>query len=429
MTKSLPSQTHILNEFEINQILKNLLSRLQSIEKTNQSYSITVLPDFFVDRIIKVMDHDKFVGEIKKKIKAGGGSMRGYSSKDIKGGNAVNVAYCMAKLGVCINLYTVADEIGNSILRSVFAPFGDRVNLFIKKGKQGLSTVFEFSNPNTHSLSNVMVSDVGDNDNFGPDILESENLVSNLRSSDAIILTNWASNLRGTDLLRSIFTNSPSSIHFLDPADIEKRCFEFVNMLRINSNLVNFLSINENEFNQIVEALRSIFAKKTSKKENDDLVDKPAEINDGLDKLKHNFIASNLHVFSDGVYPKNIGSICESVKILSSYFNLTVCLHTTKGSILSSPSSDVCAHDVGSKSMNNSADQNVFFAAALNPSRIDLVSGAGDSWDAGFMFGQLYGFNAIEKLCFANLLASLHIENLLKDDPSLAQVIAHIESI
>jgi ribokinase len=79
--------------------------------------------------------------------------------------------------------------------------------------------------------------------------------------------------------------------------------------------------------------------------------------------------------------------------------------------------------------MNNSADQNVFFAAALNPSRIDLVSGAGDSWDAGFMFGQLYGFNAIEKLCFANLLASLHIENLLKDDPSLAQVIAHIESI
>lgn len=148
--------------------------------------------------------------------------MRGYSSKDIKGGNAVNVAYCMAKLGVCINLYTVADEIGNSILRSVFAPFGDRVNLFIKKGKQGLSTVFEFSNPNTHSLSNVMVSDVGDNDNFGPDILESENLVSNLRSSDAIILTNWASNLRGTDLLRFIFTNSPSSIHFLDPADIEK---------------------------------------------------------------------------------------------------------------------------------------------------------------------------------------------------------------
>lgn len=69
MTKSLPSQTHILNEFEINQILKNLLSRLQSIEKTNQSYSITVLPDFFVDRIIKVMDHDKFVGEIKKKLR------------------------------------------------------------------------------------------------------------------------------------------------------------------------------------------------------------------------------------------------------------------------------------------------------------------------------------------------------------------------
>jgi ribokinase len=37
---------------------------------------------------------------VKRKIVAGGGSMRGYISKDIKGGNAVNVAYCLAKLGL-----------------------------------------------------------------------------------------------------------------------------------------------------------------------------------------------------------------------------------------------------------------------------------------------------------------------------------------
>jgi len=430
MINSNSASLHIIKEFETNHVLKNLLPKLQSIKKTNKMPRVTALPDFFVDRIIEVTDHSKFVSETKKKIEAGGGSMRGYSSVDIKGGNAVNVAYCMAKLGVCIDLYTVADEIGNSILKSVFAPFGDTVKTYVKKGKQGLSTVFEFSNDqNAYSPSNVMVSDVGDNDNFGPDILESKNLISNLRSSNAIIITNWASNLRGTDLLRFVFENSPDSIHFLDPADIEKRCFEFINMLKTNSNLVNFLSINENEFNLLVETFKSIFAKQTiSRKESDYEDDDDDDKNNSSNDRKLDFLASKLHVFDGDSYPKNIDSICETVKTFSNYFNLTVCLHTTKGSVMSTPSIDIFAKDDCNNSKNN-ATEDVLFASAIFPSKIDLVSGAGDSWDAGFMFGHLYGFEDIEKLCFANLLASLHIENQFKDDPSLDQVIDYIESI
>ena len=428
MINSSSTSTHIIKEFETNQVLKSLLPKLQSIEKTKKPPRVTVLPDFFVDRIIEVTDHSKFVSETEKKIKAGGGSMRGYSSVDIKGGNAVNVAYCMAKLGVCIDLYTIADKIGNSILKSVFAPFGDAVNLYVENGKQGLSTVFEFSDDqHTFSPSNVMVSDVGDNDNFGPDTLESKNLISNLKSSDAVILTNWASNLMGTDLLRFVFSNSPDSIHFLDPADIEKRCFEFVNMLKISSNLVNFLSINENEFNQLVEAFQSIFVKQTSIKNGRGEVD-ITSINNKPDKTNNNYLISKLHVFEGDSYPKNIDSICETVDALSNYFNLTVCLHTTKGSVMSTPRGDICTNsDRGNR--KHGATENVLFAQAISPSKIDIVSGAGDSWDAGFMFGHLYGFKDIEKLCFANLLASLHIGNLYNDDPSLAQVIDHIKSI
>lgn len=428
MTSSNSTSIHIIKEFETNQVLKSLLPKIQSITKTNKPPRVTVLPDFFVDRIIEVTDHSKFVSETKKKIKAGGGSMRGYSSVDIKGGNAVNVAYCMAKLGICIDLYTVADKIGNAILKSVFAPFGDTVSLYVEKGKQGLSTVFEFSDDqNTFSPSNVMVSDVGDNDNFGPDILESKSLISNLQSSDAVIITNWASNLRGTELLHFVFSNSPDSIHFLDPADIEKRCFEFINMLRISSNLIDFLSINENEFNQLVEAFQSIFVKQTSMKNkvDDDAI---TGINSKHDKINNNYLSSNLQVFDGDSYPKNIDSICETVNTLSNYFNLTVCLHTTKGSVMSTPSDDIFTNsDRGNR--KNDATENVLFAQAISPSKIDIVSGAGDSWDAGFMFGHLYGFEDIEKLCFANLLASLHIGNLFKDDPSLAQVIDHIKSI
>lgn len=445
MINSNSSSITFIKDFETNQILKNLLPKLLSIKKTNKPPRVTALPDFFVDRIIEVTDHSKFVSETKKKIKVGGGSMRGYSSQDIKGGNAVNVAYCMAKLGVCIDLYTVADKIGNSILKSVFAPFGDTVNLYVKAGKQGLSTVFEFSNDQiAYSPSNVMVSDVGDNDNFGPDILESKKIISNLQSSDAVIITNWASNLRGTDLLHFVFENSPGSIHFLDPADIEQRCFEFINMLKTHSNLVNFLSINENEYNQLVKAFQSIFVKQPSikNKDEDDAANHTA-VADENDNDKNNTITNNnsksdiinndyhpikLHVFDGDSYPRNIDSTCETIKTFSNYFDLTVCLHTTKGSVMSTPSTNICAKRDSRKSKNN-AIENVIFASAIIPSKIDLVSGAGDSWDAGFMFGHLHGFDDIEKLCFANLLASLHIENLFKDDPSLVQVIDHIKSI
>ena len=361
-------------------IFRNLLVKLKDIRETRDQPQVTILPDFFVDRIIEVLDYPVFINDIRKKIIAGGGSMRGYSSVDIKGGNAVNMAYSLAKLGVRVELFTIADEIGSAILHSVFLPFKANVNLNITKGKHGLSTVFEFLNASS-SPSNVMVSDVGDNDNFGPELIQSQKVQTILRSSDAVIMTNWASNLRGTDLLDYVFTNSPKSVHFLDPADIEKRCFEFINVIKNRSNLIDFLSINENEYNLIIEALKSVIE----------------------------FNESTLLTFDSSLYPKNINAFCESAKLLSNFINLTVCIHTTKGSVLSN----------GHESL---------FVESIVPSKIDIVSGAGDSWDAGFIYGHLFGFTTTEKICFANLLSSLHVGNLFGDNPSLSEIIDYIKS-
>ncbi|CAN5739513.1 hypothetical protein BH23THE1_BH23THE1_09440 [soil metagenome] len=379
--RSLTNQ--ILRNSHIHNILRNLLIKLLDIREARHNQpQVTILPDFFVDRIIEISDYPIFMNDIQKKIVAGGGSMRGYSSMDIKGGNAVNMAYSLAKLDVHVELFTVADEIGSAILRSVFMPFRTNVNLHIIKGKHGLSTVFEFSNSSiSSSYSNVMVSDVGDNDNFGPELIESQEVMMILRSSDAVIMTNWASNLRGTDLLDYAFTNSPKSVHFLDPADIERRCFEFINMLKSRSNLVDFLSINENEYNLIIKALESVIGNPNS----------------------------TLLTFDSNLYPDNMNAFCESAKFLSNFINLTVCIHTTKGSTISD----------GHKSL---------FIDSIVPSKIDIVSGAGDSWDAGFIFGHLYGFTTIEKICFANLLSSLHVENSLGDNPSLSEIIDYIKS-
>lgn len=372
--------TQIFGNSDAHDIFRNLLIKLLDIRESRAQPQVTILPDFFVDRIIEVLDYPVFINDIKKKIIAGGGSMRGYSSGDIKGGNAVNVAYSLAKLDVRVELFTIADEIGSAILHSVFLPFKTNVNLHITKGKHGLSTVFEFLNSSS-SPSNVMVSDVGDNDNFGPELIESQKVQTILRSSDAVIMTNWASNLRGTDLLDYVFANSPNSVHFLDPADIEKRCFEFINVIKNRSNLIDFLSINENEYNLIIKALKSVI-----------------DYND-----------TTLLAFDSNLYPNNINALCESAKLLSNFVNLTVCIHTTKGSVISD----------GYESL---------FVDSIVPSKIDIVSGAGDSWDAGFIFGHLNGFTTVEKIYFANLLSSLHVGNLFGDNPCLSEIIDYIKS-
>ena len=72
--------------------------------------SIVVMHDFFLDRIIKLKSREGFIDTLTEKTKFGGGSIRGIPTVDIKGGNAVNIAYCLARLGVKVTLFTISDE-------------------------------------------------------------------------------------------------------------------------------------------------------------------------------------------------------------------------------------------------------------------------------------------------------------------------------
>jgi ribokinase len=102
--------------------------------------SIVVMPDFFIDRIIKLKSKEDFIDALTEKAKFGGGSIRDMPTVDIKGGNAVNIAYCLAKLGAKVTLFTISDKIGAAVLGHIFSKFGDKVNLRIADGKHGLTT-------------------------------------------------------------------------------------------------------------------------------------------------------------------------------------------------------------------------------------------------------------------------------------------------
>jgi sugar/nucleoside kinase (ribokinase family) len=70
--------------------------------------------------------------------------------------------------------------------------------------------------------------------------------------------------------------------------------------------------------------------------------------------------------------------------------------------------------------------KNAVFVKSNPPSKIKIVSGAGDSWDSAFLFGHLLNFTNEEKLCFANLFAFLYLENSYNDPPSLQDIVNYI---
>lgn len=367
----------ILSQSDTIKIISSLFIKLEKIVKDSIELKITILPDFFIDRVIQISNVDYFIKGIYDKIKVGGGSIRGLLTKDIKGGNAVNMSYCLAKLGARIELFTITDEIGTSFLITTFKNLKKNINLHVFNGKHGLTTILEFSN-SPFTLSNVMISDVGDNDNFSPDVISSIKYISTLCSSNAVVLTNWASNLRGTDLMKFVFSNSSGSIHFIDPADIKERRFEFINDLKNHSYLIDFLSINENEFGLIIDAILDVIP---------DICE--------LKNKRLDFLDSNI--------------LCTYSLFLARFFKIKICVHTVNGCIFSD-------------------GLEVIFVPSFQPSQINVVSGAGDSWDSAFLFGRLLNFSVKENLCFANLYARLYLENSKQDAPTLEDVINIIKN-
>lgn len=325
-------------------------------EKLHRYYhymnSVVVMPDFFVDRIIKLKSKEEFFHTLTQKTKFGGGSVRGIPTVDVKGGNAVNVAYCLAKLGAKVTLFTISDETGSAMLKYIFSKFGDKVTLRIKNGKHGLTTAFEFLNEKGFK-ANVMVSDVGDNINFGPDRINSDDDLKILKNADGVIVVNWASNLKGTQLAEYAYRNSPKAFHFIDPADIETRKQEFRDSLAKISDIIDILSINENECNSLAAAV-------------------------GFDSL----IPSNNYSIED---------VRNAAKRLANKIGISIDLHTRVGAAWSNGRETAIAHTIKAEATT--------------------LTGAGDSWDAADIIGHLAGFDTTERLIFSNVCASFYIRN------------------
>jgi ribokinase len=228
-----------------------------------------------------------------------------------------------------------------------------------------------YENTEGDSRVNVMLSDVGDNADFGKGRINTQNHINILNRADAVIVANWASNLKGTELMKFAFESSPKALHFVDPADFQLRKEEFVEILAVLANQIDVLSINENECNTLGSSL-------------------------GLGTL-----------LPWQSYTRQ--EIKDAALKLSEKTGISIDIHTKLGSAWS-----------------NGKDSEIVPAIR---SEIKTLTGAGDVWDAADIIAYLSGLDPIDRLTFANAASSLYIRNQFAESPTLEEVVELLDRI
>jgi ribokinase len=204
------------------------------------SFDVAVMHDFFVDRLVRVRSLPRLFALAVSKSRQGGGSIHGIAQKDVKGGNAVNLAHALAVLGAKVLLITHSDREHVPLLTAAFK--GLPAELRVKPLPPGLTVAFE-------ERVNVMASHSGGAETFGPSLLTGEDWAS-LRGSKVVASVNWAANREGTDLLVMLRERlGKKAALFFNPSDIRDRFEDYgalVRRLRVER-LVDWISLNEFE--------------------------------------------------------------------------------------------------------------------------------------------------------------------------------------
>jgi sugar/nucleoside kinase (ribokinase family) len=209
--------------------------------------------DFFVDRLVHTSSLSRLVESVIGKANQGGGGIHGISQQDVRGGNAVNLAHALARLGLRTLLITHSDTTHKRILREPFEGLDAEVR--IKPKPPGLTVAFE-------GEVNVMLGHGGGAEDFGPELLDSDDWKA-LKGARVICSVNWAANKSGTSLLAALRSRlGKEKVIFFDPADFRDRLQEFTSLLAVvmKKKLVDWMSLNEHE---ALEAARVLGVKMT----------------------------------------------------------------------------------------------------------------------------------------------------------------------
>ena len=350
-------------------MLRDYLEELERFLKTDfEEFSVVVMPDFFLDRFVSLKCNVKtFSKEVECVVNRKGGSLDGIAQTDFRGGNAINTASALASLGVETIPIVCTNKLGKELIKFYFKSKEiDLSHIKIFK-KSSITTAMEFKTEN--GKTNVMLRDVGDLANFGPQNLGNEDFEA-IEEADYVCVFNWAGTKNfGTKLAEKVFnhtkTRGKGKTYYdtADPTPNEEKTTELTKLLQ--STNVDMLSVNENE--------AICYASRISNK---------------IEKIR------NLKLEEQAE---------KAARILASNIQARVDLHTTSFSATFTKKTETIIP--------------AFKVPVLR------ATGAGDAWNAGNILADAHNLSDKCRLALANMVAAYYVSNSEGKHPARKELI------
>jgi ribokinase len=348
---------------------EELLRFLEHI-KEGKSFSVVVMPDFFLDRFISyegdLQDFYKVLSDIASRK---GGSLNGIRQMDFRGGNAANTAAALAVLGAKVYPIIHTSPLGLNLLEHYLQPYSIDLSYVKAEGETSITTAIEL----THRKEkvNVMLRDLGSLAKFTPSYLTPRDYRL-LEEVDYVCVFNWAGTRHyGTELARTVFSHvkkKGKGKTYYDTADPTPNRSKISTLMKevLSTDLVDILSLNENEAVQYASQLN------------------PQRVGELKKSMKLNELAK------------------ECARVLAQNLTARIDLHATTyaGTFTKNKETIVPALKVPVK----------------------RITGAGDVWNAANLYADANEFSDALRLGFANTVAAYYISNQRAEHPTLSQL-------
>lgn len=353
----------------------NYLEEVQKFLKAEfKEFNAVVMPDFFLDRFVNLNSNVRiFSKNLENVTERKGGSIDEIRQADFRGGNAANTASALASLNIKTTPIVCTNRLGKQLIK--FFLKSRKIDFsHVKTLKHAsITTAMEFDTQS--GKVNVMLRDVGDLANFGPQNLNSRDF-NIIEKADYICIFNWAGTRRfGTQLAQKVFshvkTNGKGKTYYdtADPTPNKGKIKELIKILQ--GKLVDILSLNENE--AICYAM---------------------QINGKIQKLKNTKLDELAR---------------ESARTIALNSHARIDLHTT------------------SFSATFTRRRETIIPAFKIP--VLRATGAGDAWNAGNIIGDAHELSDGCRLTLANLVAAFYVSHPEGKHPSKEDLIRFYEKL
>ncbi len=328
------------------------------------------MPDFFIDRFATYSGDTKQLSAAMIQVaERRGGNIHGINQMELRGGNAANTAAALAILNVKVFPIITTNPFGLHLLEFFLGRFGVDLSHVKADGEVALTTAFEVADGSERV--NIMMSDLGSLPTFGPKNLNQDDY-DLLREVDYVCVFNWAATRRwGTELAEDVFryvkeeAKGKTYYDTGDPTPNKRNIPKLVKRI-LKSNLLDVLSVNENEVFQYASAIdRRVKGLRNS--------------------LTHHELAR------------------ECARTLAGHISARVDLHTTTFA--------------GSFTHETEVVVPIFPVAGLRS------TGAGDSWNAGNIYGDALKIPDSCRITLANAVAAYYVSNPKAAHPTIPKLI------